>query len=156
MVRDDVEDLPHLAILQRGGEGAIILFGADFRVQLSGVGDVVAVKTAGRGFEIGGGVTVRDAQRVQIRNNRARVLKCKRSIKLHAISCDRHTCAHKSPVTLMECRVLIQRRSVRRMPLREYDEAGAAHVKPFAVGCDIESDCRSLWNVIKPIHDHAT
>jgi hypothetical protein len=56
----------------------------------------------------------------------------------------------------MECRVLIQRRSVRRMPLGEYDEAGAAHVKPFAVGCDIESDGRPLWNVIKPIHDHAT
>ena len=50
---------------QRVDPAPVVLVGADFRVQPCRVGDVVAVRAAGHGREIGRGVAVADAELVQ-------------------------------------------------------------------------------------------
>src|SRR5688500_9162807 len=49
----------------------------------------------------------------------------------------------------------IERRPIGRMPLWQDDQAGPAHLKPFAIHCQVEPDGRPFRDMIKPIHDNA-
>ncbi len=90
VVGNDVEDLAHAVGMQGLDPGFIVRLGADFRIEGLVIGDIVAVLAAGPGFEIGGRITVGDAQVVKIGDEGEGIAKRKAGVKLQAIRRIRH------------------------------------------------------------------
>ena len=65
--------------------GGIVVVGADLGVEQLVVGDVVTVRAAGPGLQVGRGIDMRDAQVAQIGNDGNRVPKGEAGMKLQAI-----------------------------------------------------------------------
>src|SRR5262249_39929910 len=85
VVGNDVENLPQAVTLELMHKRLQIGVGADFGIQRVVVSDVVTVHAAGTGLQNGRRVNVRDAERVQIADETARVLKTESGIELQTI-----------------------------------------------------------------------
>jgi len=70
VVRHDVHDQPHAPLLQRGGQRLQIAVGADLGVQVRVVDDVIAVHAPRARHQERRRVDVRDAQRVEVVDQR--------------------------------------------------------------------------------------
>lgn len=86
VIGNDVEEQIHAVSVESASETIEIAASADFGVEASGIGNVVAVFTADAGLKSGRSVDVRDAETMQIRNDGLGVLVSEMAIELEAIS----------------------------------------------------------------------
>ena len=87
VVRHDVEDLPHLHVLQCGCKTPESFFAAQFHVRTRVVDNVVAVRASGRRLKIGRAERVRDAQFGEVVADSSRGVEWKVGVKLKTIGC---------------------------------------------------------------------
>ena len=85
VVGHDVLEPAHVVLAQRGEELVEFFFRADFRVDLVGVGYVVAVGAAAARLENGRRVNDLDAQAVQVVNNVVGLRKAEILVKLDPV-----------------------------------------------------------------------
>ena len=85
MIGHDVQDQPQAVLAERLQPGVVLLGGPDLGVEQRVIGDVVAVRAARRGLEIGRGVAVGDAQVGQVGDDRRGVAEGEAGMELEAI-----------------------------------------------------------------------
>ena len=85
VVGDDVEDLPQAVFVKSRHPGLVILRGTDFRIETGVIGDVVAMSASGPGFQIRRRVNVRDAEIVQVRDDRPGVTEGEAGMELETV-----------------------------------------------------------------------
>ncbi len=89
VVGHNIQHLAHAVILELIYQLLQLFIAADFRIELVVVSNVITMLAAGSGLEDGRGINVRDAQRMQISDKTARILKAKAGVKLQAIRGER-------------------------------------------------------------------
>ena len=92
MVGHDIEQMPHLPLPEGGNPGPVIGIAADLGIQPRRIGDVIAVRTAGHGNEVRGGVAIGDAQRMQVIDDASGIAKREPIVELQAVCCERNSC----------------------------------------------------------------
>ena len=85
VVRDEIDDLSHLARVKIGDPGIVIGARADRRVELVVIGDVVAVQAFRARLKIRRRVTIADPERVEIRHDFPRLRKGELPIELQPV-----------------------------------------------------------------------
>jgi hypothetical protein len=85
VVRHDVDDVSHVVRAQRGDESLEIRECADLGVESVVVHDVVAVRAAGAGAEVGRAVHVADAECRQVRHDRRGLAEGEAGVQLQAV-----------------------------------------------------------------------
>ncbi len=85
MVRDKIEHLTHRVRVEFRNPGVVILPRADYRVELVMVGDVVTVQAFRACLEIGRCISIRHAQRMQVRDDLARLSEGEPAIELQSV-----------------------------------------------------------------------
>ena len=91
VVRHDVHHVSHAARAERAGPRRVIGVGADLRVELCRIGDVVPVRAAGHGFQVRGGIAVADAEIVQVVHDGVRLPEREAAVELQPVSCEGNT-----------------------------------------------------------------
>jgi hypothetical protein len=86
VVGHQVHHVPHAARLQRVDPAPVVGVRTDIRVEARGIGDVVAVRTAGNRLQIRRCIAIADAERVEVIHNRVRVTKREATVELKTIS----------------------------------------------------------------------
>src|SRR5580658_3076798 len=89
VIGDDIENQTHPMFVESSYKAVEVFGSADLRVERVVVDDVVSVHAARTSLEARRNVTVADAERGKIWNDRLRLCKSKIAIQLKAISCAR-------------------------------------------------------------------
>ena len=85
MVGNDVQEQAETVIAKCRQPGGMLIGRADLGIEHAVIGDVVAVRAAGRGLEIGRRIAVRDAQAGQVRHDRQGIPEPEAGMKLDAV-----------------------------------------------------------------------
>ena len=85
MIGDDVENVPHAVLAQRGHELFEVFRAADFRIQQVVIDDVVPMRAPRPRSEIRRGITMSDSQGGQIGNQLGRIGKSKIAVEVQTI-----------------------------------------------------------------------
>ena len=89
MVRDEVHQVPHGVLAQRGGELVVRRCASHFRIDLVVIADVVAVRAVRRGGEVRGRVTRVDTKLRQIGDELAGVGEAEVAMELQPVGAQR-------------------------------------------------------------------
>ena len=85
MIGDDVQDVSHTVLAQRGHELFEIFCAADLGIQQVVIDDVVTMRAPRAGSKIRRGITVSDSQGGQIRNQSGRIGEGEVAVELQTI-----------------------------------------------------------------------
>jgi hypothetical protein len=85
VVRNDVQELPQVVPPQGAAEALVRLTPPELGIHLMVVDDVVAVRAAGDGFQVGRAVEMTDAQVLQVRRDRGRRIEAETGVQLDAV-----------------------------------------------------------------------
>ena len=98
VIRHEIEHMPHRVRVELADPRPVVVCRAEVGVETRRVRDVVAVRTARHGLQVRRRVAVADAERVQVVDDRARVLEREAAVELQPISRDWNsdgwTCGH--------------------------------------------------------------
>ena len=91
MIRDDIQQQPHVVLVERRCKVLKVLFRSQFRIQHTGIHQVIPMHAAGHGFQQGRGVAISDSQSAEVRNYSGGVTKRERMVQLKTIGGERNT-----------------------------------------------------------------
>ena len=85
VVRYQVDDVTHVASPERADPAPVTLEGADFRIELCGIGNIVPMRAAGHRFQVARCIDMRDAKCMQIVHDLCCIVEGERGVELQTV-----------------------------------------------------------------------